>query len=242
MRNQRDFTLHAASLHFSFWASSRSSAHSSLDYQVMALECAPIFSALRVFNLDSLTFLGCWRRSAGAITATAILMLTACLLASGAMGLWHTVEFFEKEKVVGEEYFQQWPNVNIYFRVDTLSYRWASVDFARQHSHFVRLELYRSMGRCRMQTDCRNPSLRLGCLLAFRAREGRTTQPPVSHAGLPTEAGCLRLSTVSPTSLPWSLLRFTIRPSSRPLQLLKSHHTGTNEIFIIIFSVMISAN
>jgi hypothetical protein len=39
-------------------------------------------------------------------------MLTACLLASGAMGLWHTVEFFEKEKVVGEEYFQQWPNVS----------------------------------------------------------------------------------------------------------------------------------
>ena len=56
---------------------------------------------------------GCWRRSAGAITATAILMLTACLLASGAMGLWHTVEFFEKEKVVGEEYFQQWPNVSL---------------------------------------------------------------------------------------------------------------------------------
>jgi hypothetical protein len=56
--------------------------------------------------------IGCWKRSAGAITATAILMLTACLLASGAMGLWHTVEFFEKEKVVGEEYFQQWPNVS----------------------------------------------------------------------------------------------------------------------------------
>lgn len=58
------------------------------------------------------SFVGCWKRSAGAITATAILMLTACLLASGAMGLWHTVEFFEKEKVVGEEYFQQWPNVS----------------------------------------------------------------------------------------------------------------------------------
>ncbi|CRK94799.1 CLUMA_CG008293, isoform A [Clunio marinus] len=54
---------------------------------------------------------GCWRRSAGAITATAILMLTACLLASGAMGLWHTVEFFEKEKVVGPEFFQQWPQI-----------------------------------------------------------------------------------------------------------------------------------
>uniref|UniRef100_A0A182TC95 Uncharacterized protein n=1 Tax=Anopheles maculatus TaxID=74869 RepID=A0A182TC95_9DIPT len=56
---------------------------------------------------------GCWKRSAGAITATAILMLTACLLAAGAMGLWHTVEFFEKEKVVGEEYYQQWNTVSI---------------------------------------------------------------------------------------------------------------------------------
>lgn len=27
------------------------------------------------------------------------------------MGLWHTVEFFEKEKVVGEEYYQQWNTV-----------------------------------------------------------------------------------------------------------------------------------
>lgn len=60
---------------------------------------------------------GCWKRSAGAITATAILMLTACLLASGAMGLWHTVEFFEKEKVVGEEYFQQWPNVRDHYKI-----------------------------------------------------------------------------------------------------------------------------
>lgn len=55
---------------------------------------------------------GCWKRSAGSITATAILMLMACLLAAGAMGLWHTVEFFEKEKVVGEEFYQQWNSVN----------------------------------------------------------------------------------------------------------------------------------
>jgi PMP-22/EMP/MP20/Claudin tight junction len=55
---------------------------------------------------------GCWKRSAGAITATAILMLVACLLAAGAMGLWHTVEFFEKEKVVGEEFYKQWDNVS----------------------------------------------------------------------------------------------------------------------------------
>jgi hypothetical protein len=77
----------------------------------------PFFHASR--SNIVIIILGCWRRSAGAITATAILMLTACLLASGAMGLWHTVEFFEKEKVVGEEYFQQWSKVNIYFRVDT---------------------------------------------------------------------------------------------------------------------------
>ncbi|XP_070491170.1 transmembrane protein 235 [Chironomus tepperi] len=68
---------------------------------------------------------GCWKRSAGAITATAILMLTACLLASGAMGLWHTVEFFEKEKVVGEEYYQQWPSI---LRDNTrISYDWSYI-------------------------------------------------------------------------------------------------------------------
>lgn len=38
-------------------------------------------------------------------------MLCACLLAAGGMGLWHTVEFFEKEKVVGEEFYQQWTSV-----------------------------------------------------------------------------------------------------------------------------------
>jgi hypothetical protein len=71
-----------------------------------------LFKTKKIELIDKIfSSVGCWKRSAGAITATAILMLTACLLASGAMGLWHTVEFFEKEKVVGEEYFQQWPNV-----------------------------------------------------------------------------------------------------------------------------------
>lgn len=68
---------------------------------------------------------GCWRRSAGAITATAILMLLTCLLAAGAMGLWHTVEFFEKEKVVGEEFYQQWASV---LRDNTrISYDWSYI-------------------------------------------------------------------------------------------------------------------
>ncbi|CAB0033603.1 unnamed protein product [Trichogramma brassicae] len=54
---------------------------------------------------------GCWRRSPGNITATAILMLLACLLCAGGMGLWHGVEYFEKEKMVGEEYYLGWSNV-----------------------------------------------------------------------------------------------------------------------------------
>lgn len=28
------------------------------------------------------------------------------------MGLWHGVEYYEKEKIVGEEYYQKWSNVS----------------------------------------------------------------------------------------------------------------------------------
>lgn len=64
---------------------------------------------------------GCWKRSSGAITATSILLLATCLLAAGAMGLWHTVEFFEKEKVVGEDFYQQWNTVSIKFIKESIS-------------------------------------------------------------------------------------------------------------------------
>ncbi|XP_026473767.1 uncharacterized protein LOC113377609 [Ctenocephalides felis] len=68
---------------------------------------------------------GCWRRSPGNITATAILMLFACLLSAGAMGLWHGVEYYEKEKIVGEEYYQQWSNI---LRANTrVTYDWSYV-------------------------------------------------------------------------------------------------------------------
>lgn len=79
----------------------------------LARSCVALFvlSFLAVFCAFWTGLSGCWKRSAGAITATAILMLIACLLAAGAMGMWHTVEFFEKEKVVGEEFFQQWNSV-----------------------------------------------------------------------------------------------------------------------------------
>lgn len=78
----------------------------------MLIDRSEILIIIIFIEKKNFSSVGCWKRSAGAITATAILMLTACLLASGAMGLWHTVEFFEKEKVVGEEFYQQWPSVS----------------------------------------------------------------------------------------------------------------------------------
>lgn len=93
----------------------------------LARSCIALFilSFLAVFCAFWTGLSGCWKRSAGAITATAILMLMACLLAAGAMGLWHTVEFFEKEKVVGEEFYQQWNSI---LRDNTrVSYDWSYI-------------------------------------------------------------------------------------------------------------------
>jgi len=36
----------------------------------------------------------------------------AGLLSAGAMGFWHGVEYYEKERVVGEEFYQQWNSVS----------------------------------------------------------------------------------------------------------------------------------
>lgn len=45
------------------------------------------------------------------------------------MGLWHGVEYYEKEKIVGEEYYQMWSNVSNVFRCDLAYY--ARVEFAQ---------------------------------------------------------------------------------------------------------------
>jgi len=42
---------------------------------------------------------GCWRTSPSNIQASAVLMLLACLLSGGAMGLWHGCEYYETEKI-----------------------------------------------------------------------------------------------------------------------------------------------
>merc|ERR1712106_39307 len=56
---------------------------------------------------------GCWKTSPSNITASAILMLIACLFSAGGMGLWHGVEHWERNKITKgsdtELFTQSWP-------------------------------------------------------------------------------------------------------------------------------------
>jgi len=56
---------------------------------------------------------GCWKTSPSNITASAILMLIACLFSAGGMGLWHGVEHWERNKITAnsdtELFTQSWP-------------------------------------------------------------------------------------------------------------------------------------
>jgi hypothetical protein len=68
---------------------------------------------------------GCWRTSPSNITASAIMMLLACLFAAGAMGLWHSVEHYEKMKITErsdtELFVKSWPKIlveNTEFKYD----------------------------------------------------------------------------------------------------------------------------
>lgn len=58
---------------------------------------------------------GCWRTSPSNITSSAILMLVACLFAAGGMGLWHSVEHYEKIKITErsdmELFVKSWPTL-----------------------------------------------------------------------------------------------------------------------------------
>ena len=59
--------------------------------------------------------LGCWKTSPSNITASAILMLIACLFHAGGMGLWHGVEHWERNKIMTnsdtEMFYETWPKV-----------------------------------------------------------------------------------------------------------------------------------
>lgn len=58
---------------------------------------------------------GCWKTSPSNITASAILMLIACLFSAGGMGLWHGVEHWERNKISTESdtelFTQSWPKI-----------------------------------------------------------------------------------------------------------------------------------
>jgi len=32
-------------------------------------------------------------------------------MSAGGMGLWHGVEYYETEKLTGDQYYKDWPNV-----------------------------------------------------------------------------------------------------------------------------------
>lgn len=57
---------------------------------------------------------GCWKTSPSNITASAILMLIACLFSAGGMGLWHGVEHWERNKINvrsdTELFVKTWPD------------------------------------------------------------------------------------------------------------------------------------
>jgi len=56
---------------------------------------------------------GCWKTSPTDITASAVLMLIACLFSAAGMGLWHGVEHWEMNKINSssktELFVKSWP-------------------------------------------------------------------------------------------------------------------------------------
>jgi hypothetical protein len=97
-----------------------------------------IVSFVFMFSAFITGVVGCWRTSPSNITASAIFMLLACLFSAGAMGLWHGVEHYEREKITekdnidvadmyneAELFFQDWPK---YLQDNTkFDYSWSYI-------------------------------------------------------------------------------------------------------------------
>lgn len=67
----------------------------------MARAMIALFIVAFFFMFVSFTtgVVGCWRTSPSNITASAVLMLLACLLSAGGMGLWHGVQHYQLVKI-----------------------------------------------------------------------------------------------------------------------------------------------
>jgi len=68
---------------------------------------------------------GCWKTSPTNITASAVLMLIACLFSAAGMGLWHGIEHWEQNKINTESdtelFIKSWPKAlkdNTEFKYD----------------------------------------------------------------------------------------------------------------------------
>lgn len=123
------------------------------------------------------------------------------------------------------------------------------LDFARQHSHLLRLVIHCIMGRRGMHADRCHSAFWCCCVSAKWTREGRATQSSISDASLPAKAARLRISTLSTASVSRRLLRLTIWTSTRTLQLLKGHYHdeaihqfSSTFIFGALFSYQFSSN
>lgn len=83
----------------------------------MARAMIALFIVAFFFMFVSFTtgVVGCWRTSPSNITASAVLMLLACLLSAGGMGLWHGVQHYQfmkiSEKSDTEFYYGGWDEV-----------------------------------------------------------------------------------------------------------------------------------
>jgi len=92
----------------------------------MARAMIALFIVAFFFMFVSFTtgVVGCWRTSPSNITASAVLMLLACLLSAGGMGLWHGVQHYQFMKISEESdtelYVSSWPKV----LGDNYSYRY----------------------------------------------------------------------------------------------------------------------
>jgi len=83
----------------------------------MARAMIALFIVAFFFMFVSFTtgVVGCWRTSPSNITASAVLMLLACLLSAGGMGLWHGVQHYQLEKISEESdtefYYKGWSSL-----------------------------------------------------------------------------------------------------------------------------------
>lgn len=97
----------------------------------MARAMIALFIVAFFFMFVSFTtgVVGCWRTSPSNITASAFLMLLACLLSAGGMGLWHGVEHYEHQKITEksdtELYVKGWDKV--LFDNTTFRYDWSYI-------------------------------------------------------------------------------------------------------------------